>query len=74
MEPALLHHTYKQLELVPIYQYTRDRRNSMVVGFTTTYAIIVCHHSRCDFESRSWRGVLDTTSVLTMSTGSLDQD
>jgi len=29
----------------------------MVVGFTTTYAISAYHHLRCEFESRSGRGV-----------------
>ena len=29
----------------------------MVVGFTTTYVINAYHHERCEFESRSWRGV-----------------
>jgi hypothetical protein len=33
-------------------------RDRMVVGFTTTYAY---HQYRCGFESRSWRGVFDTT-------------
>jgi hypothetical protein len=33
----------------------------MVVGFTTTYSISAYHHYGCEFESRSWRGVLDTT-------------
>jgi hypothetical protein len=33
----------------------------MVVGFTTTYAISAYHHQNCEFEPRSWRGVLDTT-------------
>jgi len=33
----------------------------MVVGFTTTYAISVVHHESCEFESRSWRDVLDAT-------------
>ena len=39
---------------------TRDR---MTVGFTTTsYAIgAYDHHWSCEFESTSWRGVLDTT-------------
>jgi hypothetical protein len=32
----------------------------MVVGFTTTCAIGVYHHESCEFESRSYRGVLDT--------------
>jgi hypothetical protein len=33
----------------------------MVVGFITTYAISAYHHWRCEFKSRSWQGVLDTT-------------
>ena len=33
----------------------------IVVEFTTTYAISAYHHYSCDFESLSWRGVLDTT-------------
>jgi len=33
----------------------------MVVEFTTTYAISAYHHYSCEFESCSWRGVLDTT-------------
>jgi len=41
----------------------RDRRgrDRMIIGFTTTYAIIGYHHNSCEFEPRSWRGVLDTT-------------
>ena len=35
----------------------RRDRDRMVVGFTTTYAIIACHHWCCEFESRSGRGV-----------------
>ena len=33
----------------------------MKVGFTTTCAIIACHHWGCEFEPSSWRGVLDAT-------------
>jgi hypothetical protein len=33
----------------------------MAVGFTTTYAISAYHHYSCEFESRSWWDVLDTT-------------
>jgi hypothetical protein len=33
----------------------------MVIGFTTTYASSAYHYKSCEFESRSWRGVLDTT-------------
>ena len=36
-------------------------RDHMVVGFTTIYAISAYHHKSCEFESRSCRGVLDTT-------------
>ena len=38
----------------------RHARGRMLVGFTTTYAISTYHHYRCEFESRTWRGVLDT--------------
>ena len=34
-------------------------RDGMIVGFTTTSAISV-YLQRCEFESRSWRDVLDT--------------
>jgi hypothetical protein len=37
----------------------RCGRGRMVVEFT--YAINAYHHQRCEFESRSWRGVLVTT-------------
>jgi len=33
----------------------------MVVGFTTTCVTSPHHHLSCEFESRWWRGVLDTT-------------
>jgi hypothetical protein len=33
----------------------------MVVGFTTTCAISAYHHYSCEFEPRSWQGVLDAT-------------
>ena len=36
-------------------------RMVVTVGFTTTCAISAYHHWSCDFEPRSWRGVLDTT-------------
>jgi len=39
----------------------RRGRDRMVVGFTTTCAISVFHHSSCEFEPHSLRGVLDTT-------------
>jgi len=54
---------YKTLRNIKmIYQAGGCRgRDRMVVGFTTTYAISAYHHQRCEFESRSWRGLLDTT-------------
>ena len=33
----------------------------MVAGFTTTYAIDVYHHKSCEYGSRSWRCVFNTT-------------
>jgi hypothetical protein len=33
----------------------------MVVGLRTTCVINAYHHKSCEFKSRSWRGVLDTT-------------
>ena len=36
-------------------------RDRMVVGFTTTCAVSAYHHQSCEFQPRSWRGVLDTT-------------
>ena len=33
-------------------------RDRMLVGFTTTCSISAYHHLSCEFESRSWRGVL----------------
>ena len=36
-------------------------RDHMVVGFTTTSVIIAYHHESCEFEPRSWRGVLYKT-------------
>ena len=39
----------------------RHGRDRMVGGFTPICSISVYHHKRCEFESRSCRGVLDTT-------------
>ena len=33
----------------------------MIVGFTATCEIRAYHHLSCEFESSSWRGVLDKT-------------
>ena len=43
------------MKQVPVRR--RRGRDFMVVGFIT----IAYHHWRCEFESRPWRGVLDTT-------------
>ena len=46
-----------------IYIYVKEEnwglrgRDSMVVGYTTTYAISAYHHWCCDFKSQSGRGV-----------------
>jgi hypothetical protein len=45
--------------------YTRNRRDRMVVGFTTTYAINDYHHDSYEFESRSWPRVHNTTLTRT---------
>jgi hypothetical protein len=37
----------------------RHGHDRVLVAFTTTYAITAYH--RCEFASRSWRGILDTT-------------
>ena len=36
-------------------------RNRILVGFTNTYAISAHHHQSCEFESRSWRDIHNTT-------------
>ena len=45
------------------YYFCADRhgRDHIVVGFSTICVISAYHHSRCEFEPHSWRGVLDTT-------------
>ena len=50
----LLHHSFTNC-------WMRRGRGRMVVGFITTCGINACHHSSCEFESRSWRGILETT-------------
>ena len=48
-------------EFRKVYTSGRDR---MVVEFITTCAICVYHHKICEFESRPWRGVIDTVLQL----------
>ena len=54
----------KKLYFILFYLYAtlngkrgRRGRDSVVVGFTTTYAISAYHHLCCELESRSGRGV-----------------
>jgi len=44
-----------------LYLWGRRGRYYMVDGFTTICAISTYYHLSCEFESRSWRSVLDTT-------------
>jgi hypothetical protein len=48
---------------------SRRRRDRMVVGFTTTCAINAYHNKCCEFESRSWGGVLDITMFISKKCG-----
>jgi hypothetical protein len=41
-----------------------QKRDRMVVEFTTTCAINAYNYWSCEFEPCSWRGVLDTTYVI----------
>ena len=45
----------------PRYIGGHHGRDRMVVGFTATCAISAYHHWSCEFESHSWRGVLNTS-------------
>ena len=51
------------LIIMTIFSVGHRGLDLMVVEFTTTYryAISASHHKSWVFESRSWRGVLDTT-------------
>jgi len=44
-----------------VYFWGRRGRGCMAVEFTTTCAISAYHHLSCEFESRSARGVLEST-------------
>jgi hypothetical protein len=64
---TILQFTYYFISLNWIYYWSinsswgRRGRDGMVVKFTTTCVISAYHQQSCDFESHSWRGVLDTT-------------
>jgi len=60
--------TIKYLKLTHVgyfihFTFNRGCRghDCMVVEFTTICAISAYHHLSCEFEPRSWQGVLDTT-------------
>ena len=57
---SLFHVFHLVWEFVEKIIYLIFRRDRSVVGFTTASTISVYHWS-CEFESRSWRGVFDTT-------------
>ena len=65
---------YKVVNWDLIYHLSRGHAH-MVVGFTTTYAIIAYHHWCCEFESRPGRGVqhyvIKFVSALRRAGGSL---
>jgi hypothetical protein len=44
-----------------VMKFVSHGYDHIVVGFTTAYAISVCHHYRCEFKSHSWRGVPETS-------------
>jgi len=44
--------------MLPKIDRGRRGHDHIVVGFTTTCAISAYHHWSCEFESRSWWGVL----------------
>jgi hypothetical protein len=47
-----------------IFKRGRHCYDRMVVGFINTCGISVYHHLRCEFESRSWRGLLATALIM----------
>ena len=57
----------KIFELIEI----KGRRERMIVEFTTTYALNVCHGKSCEFESHLWRCVLDVTAYLNIYSANL---
>ena len=57
---TLVVHIYKVTHRFK-YNIGRCSHDCMVLGFITKKAISAYHHWNCEFESRSWRDVLDTT-------------
>jgi hypothetical protein len=54
-------HSFNVFVLFHILSEGRHGHDRMVVEFTTTCAISAYHYKSCEFEPRSWRGVLYTT-------------
>ena len=52
--------TYPLGTLGSVASMGRRGHDRMIVGFTTTCSISVYHHLSCEFEPRSWRGLLHT--------------
>ena len=50
-----------------VYSWGRRGRGRMAVEFTTTCAISAYYHLSCEFESRSARGVLESTLGLSLT-------
>jgi hypothetical protein len=55
------HVKFRQLQT---QRWAYQNNTFSLVEFTTTCAIVVYHHLRCEFEPHSWRGVLDTTLIM----------
>jgi hypothetical protein len=51
---------YSLQEVFVIWKRGRSGNDRMVIGFTAFCAISAYHHESCEFETRSWRFVLDT--------------
>ena len=57
-----LNHISEKVTRINSQRGRRGRgRDRIVVGFTTTYPFTAYHHQNCEFEFRSWRGVLHAT-------------
>ena len=59
--PKVRKFTRYKLFVVCNWNWDRRSHDHTVVRFTTTFAISAYHRYSCEFESRSWWGVLDTT-------------
>jgi hypothetical protein len=57
----LVYHPIFKHFLAKCSSWVSINSDRMAVGFTTTCAISAYHHLSCEFEPRSWQGVLDAT-------------